>query len=480
MVLSILRDTKPLLKTLNSPWFDEMWLKTYALLLMYQGKFALGLQYAKRSYAMSKKAPLCETHAYNAQILGLSHLTVNNLDSAYHYLREGLEIPTKVRDSLWMAKGHLTLQFYYSVIGDKKMETRHMEESLNIIRSKKYSGLLTYSYCIVMQNEILSANDDKAIQAGKKALAILKEYPTLSAKSFTDSLMYEAYKGRGDLSSALSYLEDFTNAQLIYTQKNFENQIDQINYFNQIEEKKLIIKNQQLSIENYAKNKSILILLIVGLSLILAGFAIFRFARLQHAKILYRKEKHLDFLLSHKDKGLDEDNLDVESHPKYIRFFQDARSPEKSIEESSSDSGTESRKELFREMIEIIEKQKLYLNPDFSQKNLITLLSTNKRYLYEAISYFGDGNFKSIVNRYRMDEVKRLMKDACTDGKKVSSNVYLEAGFNSIASYHRIFKEFTGLTPKEYLRELQYDLMQTDIPQPERKTNHYSESKSQG
>ncbi len=58
-------------------------------------------------------------------------------------------------------------------------------------------------------------------------------------------------------------------------------------------------------------------------------------------------------------------------------------------------------------------------------------------------------NYFQFVNEFRVEEVKRKLHDPNNDHLKILSLAY-EAGFNSKASFNRIFKDITGLTPQQF------------------------------
>jgi AraC-like DNA-binding protein len=77
----------------------------------------------------------------------------------------------------------------------------------------------------------------------------------------------------------------------------------------------------------------------------------------------------------------------------------------------------------------------------------------NRGQLSQLINDGLGDNFYDFVNKYRVDEVKRLM----TDPKAKNFNllgIALEAGFKSKSTFNLIFKRFTGLTPSEYRKNL--------------------------
>jgi len=62
-------------------------------------------------------------------------------------------------------------------------------------------------------------------------------------------------------------------------------------------------------------------------------------------------------------------------------------------------------------------------------------------------------SFSSLINGYRIDEVKDRLTDASINGSSILQ-LALEAGFNSKASFNRAFKIHTGMTPSEFKKGL--------------------------
>lgn len=98
---------------------------------------------------------------------------------------------------------------------------------------------------------------------------------------------------------------------------------------------------------------------------------------------------------------------------------------------------------LFRE-------QKLYLEPELSLSDLATKLKTNTSVLSAAINQNFGKNFNDFVNEYRVEEVKRQLKDPANTHLSLLG-VALECGFNSKSTFNRAFKKFTGQSPKEFV-----------------------------
>ncbi|NPD45591.1 AraC family transcriptional regulator [Lentimicrobium sp. S6] len=59
-------------------------------------------------------------------------------------------------------------------------------------------------------------------------------------------------------------------------------------------------------------------------------------------------------------------------------------------------------------------------------------------------------NFYEFVNQFRVEEVKKMMIDPQNKHLKLISLAY-DAGFNSKASFNRIFKQTTSMTPSQFI-----------------------------
>ncbi len=100
---------------------------------------------------------------------------------------------------------------------------------------------------------------------------------------------------------------------------------------------------------------------------------------------------------------------------------------------------------------EYMEKHKPYLEYKLSLSQLATMLGWNASYLSKILNKELNKNFYEFVNNYRVEEVKKLLE---SNTKYSNLGIAFECGFNSKSSFHRIFKEVTGLTPNEYRKSI--------------------------
>lgn len=105
--------------------------------------------------------------------------------------------------------------------------------------------------------------------------------------------------------------------------------------------------------------------------------------------------------------------------------------------------------ELNERLIRFMENEKPYLNPELSLQELSDNIDATRHQLSSVINQVHEMNFYEFVNLYRIEEVKRLMEDPKNHNLKLISIAY-DAGFNSKASFNRIFKQKTNMTPSQY------------------------------
>lgn len=114
----------------------------------------------------------------------------------------------------------------------------------------------------------------------------------------------------------------------------------------------------------------------------------------------------------------------------------------------------QSNSEVMQKLMIYMNEKKPYLDETLSLTDLARQLDMTRNQLSELINKNTGENFYTFVNKYRVEEVKRLISDPKNRNFTILSLAY-EAGFPSKSSFHTIFKKFTGLTPTEYRSGLQ-------------------------
>ncbi|MEM9362991.1 MAG: AraC family transcriptional regulator [Bacteroidota bacterium] len=104
---------------------------------------------------------------------------------------------------------------------------------------------------------------------------------------------------------------------------------------------------------------------------------------------------------------------------------------------------------MFQKVEKLMMIEKPYLNPDLTISKLAVLLGETPQKVSEAIKLNTDHSFYAFINQYRVEEAKSLLKNSDYSSYSIVS-IGLESGFNSKATFNRVFKKETGMTPSAY------------------------------
>ncbi|MCD4795375.1 MAG: helix-turn-helix domain-containing protein [Bacteroidales bacterium] len=103
---------------------------------------------------------------------------------------------------------------------------------------------------------------------------------------------------------------------------------------------------------------------------------------------------------------------------------------------------------FYKYMIE----QKPYLDSTLSLFQLAKELNVSTHYLSDILNNNIHKNFYEFINYYRVAEVKkRIISNK--NSKFTILAIALDSGFNSKATFNRIFKNYTGYTPSQFQKE---------------------------
>ena len=132
--------------------------------------------------------------------------------------------------------------------------------------------------------------------------------------------------------------------------------------------------------------------------------------------------------------------------------------PRKKYQKSSIDEVDLDR--MLHRIVSFMEEKKPFLDPNFSLQMLSSQTGLAPHKISQVINTGLGKNFYDLVNGFRIDESKKLLKkNALSErskktGKKTVLEILYEAGFNSKSAFHRAFKKHTGMTPTIFTRSI--------------------------
>jgi AraC-like DNA-binding protein len=119
------------------------------------------------------------------------------------------------------------------------------------------------------------------------------------------------------------------------------------------------------------------------------------------------------------------------------------------VDSGSELSDVDTIKRLTEKLLSYMKETRPYLDPELNLSDLAKQMSIGRNQLSQVINSGVGDNFYNFINKFRIEEVKLLIKND-TDKKYTILSLANDAGFNSKSTFNNIFKKITGLTPSEY------------------------------
>lgn len=96
-----------------------------------------------------------------------------------------------------------------------------------------------------------------------------------------------------------------------------------------------------------------------------------------------------------------------------------------------------------------IQEDKLYLESNINLERFSEQIALKPRDVSAILKMHYQSNFFEFINRYRVEEAKRLLVSPEYKDETILEIIY-KSGFNSPSAFHRFFKRMVGITPTEF------------------------------
>lgn len=94
----------------------------------------------------------------------------------------------------------------------------------------------------------------------------------------------------------------------------------------------------------------------------------------------------------------------------------------------------------------LLTEDKVYHEPSYSRADMARECGTSEPVLSRIINVYFKKSFPQILSEYRVADAKRMLEQTDANIKIIAE----EVGFNSVASFNRVFKEISGDAPGTY------------------------------
>ncbi|MGB0937898.1 MAG: helix-turn-helix domain-containing protein [Colwellia sp.] len=106
---------------------------------------------------------------------------------------------------------------------------------------------------------------------------------------------------------------------------------------------------------------------------------------------------------------------------------------------------------IFNELDQLFIKHQWFRRPRITLSEVSNLTGLQTRDISRAINTIKGHSFNDYINQYRIDYVCKLFNES---PNKSVLDVAQEAGFSSKASFNKVFKDSTNLTPTQYKQDI--------------------------
>lgn len=104
---------------------------------------------------------------------------------------------------------------------------------------------------------------------------------------------------------------------------------------------------------------------------------------------------------------------------------------------------------IYVKVLEQLKVKKLYRERGITARQIAEIIDEDPRALSAALAIETGENFFALINRLRVREACRLLRDPRFD-QWSAEEIGLRSGFSSRQSFYTAFNQFVGLTPKKY------------------------------
>lgn len=116
---------------------------------------------------------------------------------------------------------------------------------------------------------------------------------------------------------------------------------------------------------------------------------------------------------------------------------------------SKSGLKEEQAADILKSLIDIVEKEKVYLDRDLTIHGLSRRTGIPRHHITQVLNEKYGRNFFTFINEYRVKEVLKRFSNPKYNNYTILA-IAFDSGFNSKTTFNSIFKSLTGKTPSQY------------------------------
>lgn len=398
-----------------------------------------GLEYAEKCYLLGRQNndPYL---IYCGAISMARNLCLNRkMEEAWRYTREADRLSKrydfKNRSDIYNTYGEIALEagdymkagLYY----EQAIRERGFSQAAYVVST--YVG---YGRALIAQKKYKSALEK--LQIGKE---ISEKNITSLFRREVYLLLSACYDRLGEPKEALEYYKKYTaeSFRLYNEDKERTEKELMVRYETEKRNKELAQKNMLLQKE---QNR---VMALVGITFVVLIVVLLFYINYRRKNRLYKQivRESVDWLAKER------------------QFSKRIAEQEKQLQEligkagavdggrySGSSLNKDSQQELFGRLERLMQNDQVYKNSLFTREKMAELLGTNRTYLSQTINEQTGLTFTHYMNKYRIEEARRILADPQDDTpiKAIAADL----GFSSVTTFYTLFKAVVQMSPDQY------------------------------
>lgn len=380
-----------------------------------------------KAYALLSRTARMRSGAYYNPMFSRVYVGIDSIPAALAYIekcRRNNPMPVLLAIMMWNEAG------IRKKMGDEAAYERCLRESVELFdRFPIYEAdhcEPSEAYARILWRQGRRSEAIRRMEQATRKLSVSTNYNNPSMSRFYDSsLLMDRYRLLIDYYNQVGRTGDALRQSLLCD--SLERQLAKGRLLREQEKTTMamyandLVRNLELRAAELQQERQRLYATCLMLGLTLLGvvvlFVLYR-QRERQLNVLYARQKEIEKLQAEKQ-----------------RIVQ-AKSEQLSPEEL-----------LFRNLEQQFYAAELFRNPGFSRDDFCRLGGTNRMYVSTCINKYAGMNINQWINKARIDYAIRLIGEGESDLTRLSE----QSGFASIKSFFRSFKQFTNLSPRQYI-----------------------------
>ena len=398
-----------------------------------------GLEYAEKCYLLGRQNndPYL---IYCGAISMARNLCLNRkMEEAWRYTREADRLSKrydfKNRSDIYNTYGEIALE-----AGDYMKAGLYYEQAIREHGFSQAAYVVStyvgYGRALIAQKKYKSALEK--LQIGKE---ISEKNITSLFRREVYLLLSACYDRLGEPKEALEYYKKYTaeSFRLYNEDKERTEKELMVRYETEKRNKELVQKNMLLQKE---QNR---VMALVGITFVVLIVVLLFYINYRRKNRLYKQivRESVDWLAKER------------------QFSKRIAEQEKQLQEligkagavdggrySGSSLNKDSQQELFGRLERLMQNDQVYKNSLFTREKMAELLGTNRTYLSQTINEQTGLTFTHYMNKYRIEEARRILADPQDDTpiKAIAADL----GFSSVTTFYTLFKAAVQMSPDQY------------------------------